>query len=534
MKQIGRWVFGIAVAALPLAGMAGSQPNILVIHIDDMDFDEIGAYEGQGKVWTPNLDSLIAGGMKFNRGYVTSAVCVPSRFATMTGRYSSRCRELAENTPATETLNLENVWSASTRESTKNPPTIGEDEYTFAKLLKTAGYTTALVGKIHNDHERLQRPVQGEIEGDPRDPAVAKQIREQYEAIVARVQRNYGFDVVDRLYYDNKEQFACPEELRTLNSPWITEGAIRFLEQVDASKPFLLYYSNPVPHGQMVGPVRNKNAAATKALGRHVEMNAIGDRLLATPSGYLEKAPDIQPATADMLERFWKNVPEGNPDAAMMTWLDDSVGALLATLRKRGLAENTLVFFISDHQSVDKFTGFARGAHVPMAVAWPGKIKPGAVSESLVSSLDFTATMVDVAGVKVPDDCILDGFSMRPLFANPQAVIRDSVMIELGYARGVVADDWQYLALRFPAGMEPTADQPQLHAGGDRKGKAQSLVENHPGGMDRDQLYNLARDPTQKTNEWNNPEYRAIGEKLQRQLTGYLVQFPHAYGEFKK
>lgn len=520
------------MAAVSVICGAAPKPNILFIHIDDMDFDEIGAYAGTGQCWTPHMDELVKSGMKFTRGYVTSPVCVPSRFATLTGRYASRCAYNEHSVSAETTLNIENVWGEGGN-ARKTPPVIEENEYTFAKLLKRAGYTTGLVGKIHNDRPSLQRPVQGMVEGDSHDPVVAEKIRQHYRTVVDRVRRNFGFDVVDRLYYDNKEQLPIPKDLQTINGAWITEGAIRFLEDVDKSKPFCLYYSNPIPHGQMVRPLGNKNNAGKKIIGHHVEINMAGEKALATPAGWLAEPPATQPSVEDCLERFWASAPNANPDAALLTWLDDSVGALLGKLDELGLRDNTLIFFLSDHQSVDKFTVFETGAHVPFAVSWKGHVAPKTVSDSLVCSLDITATMVDVAGVDIPEDCVLDGFSMVPMFGNPDAEIRDDFLIELGYGRGLVTRSWQYLALRFPEDMEqPSKEKPQLPAGGDRKGKAQRLLENHPGGMDFDQLYRLDRDPGLVSNVWKNPENKAVGEKLRGRLGEYIKTFPHAFGEF--
>ena len=505
-------------------------PNIVLIHIDDMDFDEIGAYAGAGKVWTPNLDGLVNGGMKFTRGYVTTPVCVPSRFATVTGRYASRCKYFADNIPANHTLNLENTRSA--RNSHKTPPVVEEDEYTFAKLMKGAGYVTGMVGKWHNDHDHLRRPVPDLIKGDARDPEIAAAIRDQYEEILARVKKHSGFDFLERLYYDNKEQFSCPEELHTLNSPWITEGALKFLEQ-HKNRPFVLYYSNPIPHGQLVKPLVRKKPFPAGTMGKKIEENALGDRLLATPAGYLAKTSQVQPSTEDMLERFRAHAPEAHPDAALLTWLDDSVGAILGKLRELDVEDNTLIFLISDHQSVDKFTPFEQGARVPFAVNWPGHIKPGTISDSLVTSLDITATMCDVVGAPIPADCVLDGVSMLPLFRDPQATIRNDFLIEFGYGRSVVTKDWQYIALRFPAGFDlPTPENPQLHTGGNRKDRSSVMVRRHPSAFDADQLYNLTRDPAQTKNAWSNPENQAVRMEMQARLQEYLQQFPHTFGEF--
>ncbi len=517
----------------PEMSIIQQRPNIVVIHTDDLDFSEISLFDERRLTWTPNIDRLFQNGIRFERAYVTSPVCVPSRYSTLTGRYASRCRDLENTVPSETPLNFENVWGKGPANALKTPPTIGPDEWTFGKLLRRAGYTTALFGKIHNDKTALERPIPDIVSGDPKDPETAKAIREKYEAAVARVKENYGFDFVGRLYYDNKEQLPIPDELKAINSPWITEGALEFLDSVDKTKPFLLYYSNPLPHGQMAKPVGNKNNLGKDLLGRHTEQNTIGEKQLATPSGYLEKSPDVQPPIDDVIKRFREHAPTAHPDGALLTWLDDSIGALLNKLDELKLAENTLILFVSDHQSVDKFTPFAQGAHVPMAACWPGVIKPGTVSESLVSSLDIAATLVDVSGASLPENNPIDGKSLSPLFSNPSAEIRDHVLIEFGFARGLITKEWQYIALRFPDGMEPPSKgNPMLHTGGERGAKAAEMQTDHPAAFDPDQLYHLTDDPAQRNNLWDNPEYKNIGQKLRQQLGGIIETFPHQFGEW--
>ena len=218
------------------------QPNIIFIHVDDMDFDEIGCYDGHGKVLTPNMDSLARDGMKFNRAYVVSSVCVPSRYSTLTGKYPGHNNLINQLAPSDKTLSYENEDYFPRSGSYIEP---GGGEKTFAHYLKKLGYRTCMVGKYHNDRQSLSRPYLN-FGKDPNDPEVARKVREHYQKTVERVQRETGFDVVGRLYWENKEAFPV-EALQFDNSPWITEGAVDFIKS-NAGRPFFLYYANPLPH----------------------------------------------------------------------------------------------------------------------------------------------------------------------------------------------------------------------------------------------------------------------------------------------
>ena len=174
------------------------QLNVVLVHVDDLDFDEVVAYDGGGLVHSPNMDRLINGGIKFTSAYVNSPVCVPSRYGTLTGRYASRCDAFAKHS-SEKTLRIENVDNRITV-----APTIGPSEWTLARMMASAGYVTAMTGKYHKDCECDQRPIQ-HIEGDTEDPRVAREIAANYAQIFARVKRDTGFDEVDRLYYYNNK-----------------------------------------------------------------------------------------------------------------------------------------------------------------------------------------------------------------------------------------------------------------------------------------------------------------------------------------
>lgn len=289
-----RWL-PILLAGLTLGGTAHAAtpaaraPNIVLIHIDDLDFDEVGAYpQGRGKVATPHMDALIQQGMRFDRAYTTSPVCVPSRYATLTGRYPSRSRAFDEFDHA-RALSIENVFIRGTV-----APTIEPGDPTIAHAMKAGGYVTALIGKYHNDRVSIQRPIADlKLPGDdPRDPASAALIRNYYDATLARVRTTTGFDFVDRLFYENKEWMPIPPALRMENSPWITEGAIDFI-RAQRDRPFFLYYANPLPHDQLV----NEAPALRQTWGKKAKANMTESDLAASPAGWLDTPPvDVQPS----------------------------------------------------------------------------------------------------------------------------------------------------------------------------------------------------------------------------------------------
>lgn len=507
-----------AVAPGAEASPPPARPNFLFIHTDDVDYSEIGAYEGKGAVWTPHIDSLIRGGLKFNRGYVVTGVCVPSRFSTHTGRFSSRNAWLAREVPADRPLNLENE-----NNHRKHAPVIEEGEVTLAHLLRAHGYATGLFGKYHN--ERTAHIYTEVIEGDARDPAVAAKVRARYEAMVARVRIKSGYETVDRLYYENIEQLCIPAELRAINSPWITEGALRFME-ANKDRPFLLYYSSPIPHGGALNP--QSSGKMVGSASKYFEGSP-----LATPAGFLEKIPDVQPSREDALRRVQEQVPQYAPSTALYTVLDDSVGALLQKLRDLGLEENTVIVFLSDHQSRDKFSIYEGTVRVPFAVYWKGHIEAGLTSDALAASIDLVPTFCELAAIPRPAGVHWDGLSLVPLFDDPGYPLRDALFLEFGFSRGVVTRRWKYLAYRFPEGMEPiTSANRVIHTGGQRPGKT-GLLQRHPAMADFDQLYDLEADPGETRNLFQDPACREVAAEMQARMRETLEGFPHAYFDLR-
>ncbi len=500
--------------------VAVAQPNIVLIHLDDLDFDEIGCYEGKGKVLTPNMDRLAAEGMKFTRSYINSAVCVPSRYSTLTGKNVGSNNRFAAEISADQTISYENV-----EQQGKSGAYIeaGGGEKTFAHYLKEHGYVTGMVGKYHNDRISLQRPYLNFGE-DANDPQVAAKIRAHYEETRARVQAQTGFDVVDCLYWENKEAFPV-KEIQFDNTPWVTDGAVKFI-QANKDRPFFLYYANPLPHGDAVNEWRRKKGMPNA----HMQVNMVERDARATPAGMLPQAPDIQPTREEVIARAEAGESWGE-HSAIMTWLDDSIGVLLETLDQEGLSDNTVVVLLSDHQSTGKRTLYEAGVHVPMLVKWPGTVAPGSVCDELACNIDLVPTFEEIVGGD-PSRIKVDGKSILPLLRGEHKPVHDSLLLEFGFARGVVTKEWKYIALRFPPDARQMADHDKCIWDGSSRGSQKAWQRQFPAYSDKDQLYNLTSDPAEQTNLFDHPEQKPVVKRLQTELRSYLQKMPHAFGEF--
>ena len=535
----------LSVSVAALETTEGEQPNIVFILVDDLDFDEIGVYDHErfpsrtgahakaftqwSENWryyadpqmhTPEIDSLAREGARFDRFYVTTAICSPSRYSFLTGRYGSRSGPfLKENPPGTEALVN---WSTK----------LGPAETNLPRALNRLGYRTGMVGKWHLGFPRdLIDPVPEDA--DPSDLNVARQILANYVRSLAYIKEATGFHDVSRLYLRNKEAGALgiPDNLRHHNLEWITEGALEFIEE-GGSKPFFLFVSLTIPHSQF------------EAIYGEFE----GANPLATPAGLLEQPAGGQPSRKSIYERL--EALGIDPRNAMATWLDDSVGAITDKLETRGMTENTLVIFTSDHQSRGKFTCY-EGTRVPFLVHWPRSIAQGTRVEALSANIDLVPTLYEVGGGNVEDLAGIDGRSLLPLLSGERPTHwRTALLLESGYSRAVVTEKWKYLANRPTETVirKMDADRKAFTRTGQLRrmnwtGRANPhdwgevgiryvADVDFPNYFDFDQLYDLENDPFEQVNLVDYPQYQDVLQALKGEMRRQLHDKPHSFGEF--
>lgn len=510
----------VLLSCLPLTAVCDSgQPNILFIVTDDMYTWQMNFMpDGEGKNYTPNIDRLANEGTVMRNQYVSSTVCTPSRYSAMTGRYASRSQDprFVENTEKLGQSHVQwNTFADPTREKT------------VAHRLAAAGYRTGFVGKDHVILTPGHKPLG--LSSNVDDPAIRAAMKQNAAASEAAF-KEAGFEFVDRVYHNNPD-FNGSKTLAVHNQDWVTEGALEFLGE-DDDRPFFLYFATTIPHGP-TSPERSWDA----------------DRR-ATPVGWLDYTPEVQPDAASIARRARENGAKGKET---ILWIDDAIGALLQKLESTGKLDNTVVIFFNDHGQTAKGSVYEGGAHNPSIVWKHGGWPTGAETAALVSNIDFVPTMLDLAGATPPEN--VDGVSFLPVLEGRTDSVRDSLFFEMGYTRGVLKDDMKYIALRYPpsvAEMNREERQAQLDWMNDNlreRGRPvhtedpmqpfghlmpvpgghdaeQGAVKAYPHYYDPDQLYDIGKDPKEQVNLFGETAYQQKIEALQSLLQSYLITLP--------
>ncbi len=212
------------------------------------------------------------------------------------------------------------------------------------------------------------------------------------------------------------------------------------------------------------------------------------------------------------------------------------MGALLDKLEALGVADNTLIIYFSDNGNPGKGTCYESGGHTPCFATWPGHIKPGTTEERLTSNTDFAPTMLQAAGLATPPE-MADGRSLLPLFESDRADWRDSLYLQAGHSRAVVADGHKYLAVRHSPAVQKKIDDGSLGRPPYHMDQAVNLqvtaAKVWPRYYDKDQLYHLAEDPKEQHNLAAEPDQAGRMEVMKDRLAAYQKQLGRPFGEFR-
>jgi arylsulfatase A-like enzyme len=529
-------MLAIAAGLAMAPAHAAQQPNVIVYITDDIDFNEIGFFdpmrypnwqsaraaglmkekkskygEFQTRPLTPHIDQLAKEGIVFDQFRITSPMCVPSRYAFLTGQLPSRGTH----------------WSKRGEGLIPGPGLyLGDGQWQLAKAFRAAGYSTGLVGKWHlaNWHDRpgkMKTPFADHNRktirpGAAEDPEVAAEIRTSYEAGQRLLRENQGFDSVEALYIGNTNELGLPAELwehSETSLEWITDHALRFI-QTNREKPFFLWVAPNAPHG-MAGQNFMKNFPRDTAAGR------------------LAEDPEGMPGRDSLKKRIAESGTD--PETTVSTWIDDSLGALLKKLEELNLAENTIVVFTSDHQSYGKWTCY-ESCRVPFILRWKGRTGPPRVTADQVSAVDLAPTLLDLCGITspAPEQAVLDGRSFAPLITDATASLEPApVFLEFGFGRAIVEGNWKYIALRLPPAIqerrEQTGKMPRYHG---EFGNSERESHGFPHYGAADQLYNLHEDQFEQNNLAGDQAHRAKLEDLRSKLKAKLQEIGLPFGEF--
>jgi arylsulfatase len=371
------------------------KPNVLFIMTDQQRYDAMSCHGGAAQ--TPALDRLAAEGMDFHRFYAQSPVCVPSRCSLFTGRYP-HAHGIRENHARLE-----------------------RHEVHLFKALKQAGYTLGYIEKNHllENEEfanfdyvdlREQRPETGERKGFRQFARQRGQRLREMASWASAVYHDYDPEVTD---------------------PYLSrQSAVAFLEAAPTDRPFCLAVSFADPH------------APHLALSKYRDVYPLDEiKVPKSPEGVLEdKAPRFKvkqraqgarEATEEDKQRYLAVY------YAMISWIDENVGAVLEALERRGLRENTIVVFTSDHGDFSFDFGMCKKdlvlldclLHVPFLLSWRGRIPPCAVTGTMVEQVDVLPTLLDLCGVEIPFGC--QGGSLLPLIEGRTEAHKDVVYAEI-------------------------------------------------------------------------------------------------------
>jgi arylsulfatase B len=427
MKTLPLLLLGL-LWCLPSTSAADSKPNILFIVADDLGYGELGCCGGKG-IPTPHIDSLAAGGARFTNGYVTAPFCAASRAALMTGRYQTRFG--FEFNP----IGAKNA-----------APGIGlpVEEKTIADRLQDSGYTTALVGKWHLGGTAPFHPQRrgfDEFFGFLHEGHYF--VPPPWHGVTTWLRRKTLPD-------GGKGRWTSPDG----RIVWSTHLGYNEHEY-DTDNP-ILRSSQPVDEKANLTDAFTREAC--DFIGRHkaqpfflyLAYNAVHSPMQGADS-YMRKFAHIE----DIHRRIF---------AAMLAHLDDSVGKILAQLRESGVADNTLVVFLSDNGGPTKELTSSNaplrggkgelwegGIRVPFIMSWKGKIPAARVVDAPVTSMDATATALKVAGALAPvrsarAEATLDGIDLLPMLTDQAGRAPDRTLFwRVGKKNALRSGNWKLI-----------------------------------------------------------------------------------------
>jgi N-acetylglucosamine-6-sulfatase len=469
-----RFMFAVSLISL-LAGCAPApeevRPNIIFILMDDVRWDDIGAY-GHPWVRTPHIDRLAREGVRFDRAYAATPLCSPNRASFLTGQYA-HTHGITDNVDRSELTHRFN---------------------TFPRILQGEGYSTAYIGKWHMGVDDSPRPgfdywlsIQGQ--GRYFDPEMN----------------------------ENGERKTIPGYITDI----LTERSIDFISR-ERENPFVLYLGHKAVHPNIFQYADSSTEPTPPDGGfgvgavheRHKDLY-VDQEISRAPSA--ETYAESKPALRREIEGLPPLGPTTGTDDGvirnrlrLLTAADEGLGNILKVLEERDLLDNTVIIFTSDHGyfygehglDEERRLAYEEISRLPLIVRYPPSIQAGSRIQEFALSIDLAPTLLEMAGVEIPGD--MQGRSLVPLLRgeHPQdwrnsfliEYYSDTVMrrlVTMGY-QAVRTDDWKYIRYTDLEGM--------------------------------DELYNLESDPYEIENIINAPEAQARLQDLKAELKRLLEE----------
>ncbi len=467
-----------------------SNPNVIYILADDLGYGDVSCYNEYSKIKTPHIDRLAAEGIRFTDAHTSSAVCTPTRYGILTGRYNWRS-ELKRSVLSGYSTAL-----------------IEKDRLTIGEMLQKNGYHTAFIGKWHLGWDwKVTSPAnwQSGPLGAATEPVIdfTKPVKNGPDE--RGFSYSYGFsgslDMPPYVYVENgtatavpvdttecvddkgfwRKGITAPDFVHAEVLPHLTDKSIQFIdERAQTGKPFFLYFALPAPHTPIL--------PTTEFMGKS-NTNFYGDFVMQ---------------------------------------VDDVVRRITEAVDKNGLGENTIIIFTSDNGCSPKanfdelgqvghnpsyiFRGhkadiYEGGHRVPFVLKWAGKVKEGTKSDELICTTDLMATLADLLDFNLPDNAAEDSYSFLPVirgesYNDPvrEALVHHSIDGRFAIRQG----DWKLILWPGSGGWSYPRSKEEMK------------------GLPDFQLYNLKEDPAEENNRVD--DYPDRVKALRALLSKYIQQ----------
>jgi arylsulfatase A len=385
-------VFALTSNALAIADTSSQRPNIVFVLFDDMGWAQPQSYVAESALRTPNFDMLANQGMRFTDAHSAAAVCTPTRYGLLTGRYPSRIGQFGVLT-------------------TFSKPIIPPSRMTVASLLQQQGYATACIGKWHLGMDWVD-----DIPGTEKKVPLGAKMTDGPNAL--GFDYFYGFTHARNIGTIIEQDKAITHVEAVENQPLMIRKAVEWIGQQKADKPFFLYFPMCPPHE----PIEPSAEYIGKSGARDVVKKD-------------EKYGDWVYQGDAMLGQLLAALDQNN--------LADNT--LVIATSDNGAEHREYKPLRESKRSI-----YEGGHRVPFVVRWPGKVKPGSVNDNSICLNDLMATAAEIVGKKLPDDAGEDSVSLLPeLLGSAIGRSREAIMQQSSTGDlAIRQDQWKLICFK--------------------------------------------------------------------------------------
>ena len=453
---------------ISFAGSNAAKPNILLIMTDEHRHDCLGCF-GNEQVKTPNIDRLAPDGVRYDNTYCTYPVCTPSRYSLISGEYVHQHRGYS------------------------NHCTLPPDTATLPGLLKQSGYNTAAVGKMHYTPTYLDVGFEKMFLAEQNGPGRWDDDYHRFLKDHDQVDRNDLIDQVqeyrklgDADYWANFGAIVSNLPEKYHSTTWIGDKAVEQLEQWDTDKPNMLLASFIKPHHPMDPPEKWAKMYDPEKI--HILPGWTDTLSDDDKKGYFPNADLTQEKLKKITAYYYATISQ----------IDFQVGRMIDLLKKRGMYDNTIILFTSDHgEHMGYRHMLLKGgypyesiARIPLIVKYSNNRDSGTSRDRLVSNVDIAPTLLGLAGLKVPKT--MHGLNLLG------DKTRDIVFLEAERGHTVMA---RTKTTKLILERNLAADGSVRYSG---------------------LLFDLEKDPFEMNNLYDSPDYVDISKKLTAAIDNWM------------